>query len=232
MPSLCYGRMARLGAAGILVCLGGLAAAAEGDPRQGVRAYTRECVPCHSLEPGRHMTGPSLSGIVGRKAGTAEGFDRYSAALRGSAIVWDEASLSAWLANTQAVVPGNLMTAAVADAKMRADIVAYLAATQSLQGERNTDIPKPYEKVVDLKSVGAASHIASIQYCRDTYRITLENGATTLFWENNLRFKTDSSKFGPPTGKPALVLSGQYGDRALAVFAAPDELMATIKSGC
>lgn len=45
-------------------------AASEDD---GARAF-RPCAACHSLEPGRHLTGPSLAGLFGRKAGTIEGF--------------------------------------------------------------------------------------------------------------------------------------------------------------
>ena len=48
------------------------AAMAEGDPELGAQAY-RACVACHSLEPGLHLTGPSLAGLraTGRRAGRA-----------------------------------------------------------------------------------------------------------------------------------------------------------------
>ncbi len=53
---------------------------AAGDPMRGAQA-ARACIACHSFTPGRHMTGPSLAGVWGRKAGAAEGFERYSDAL-------------------------------------------------------------------------------------------------------------------------------------------------------
>ena len=54
------------------------------DIANGERLF-RACSGCHSLEPGRHLTGPSLAGAFGRRAGTAEGFRRYSDALRSAA---------------------------------------------------------------------------------------------------------------------------------------------------
>ena len=57
------------------------AAAAEGDVVRGAQVY-RACVACHALEPGLHLTGPSLGGVWNRPAGRAEGFTRYSDALR------------------------------------------------------------------------------------------------------------------------------------------------------
>src|SRR5687768_6260798 len=81
---------------------------AEGDARKGAEYY-RACVSCHSLVPGVHLTGPSLAGAWGRKAGTAEGYIRYSEKLKNSGIVWDENTLGAWLADPNGLVPGTYM---------------------------------------------------------------------------------------------------------------------------
>jgi cytochrome c len=82
------------------------------------------CGACHSERAG--ALGPSLHGLVGRKAGTAAGF-RYSPAMKGSPIVWDKAKLDAYLTNPQKSIPGNTMAfPGVADAKDRAAIVAHL----------------------------------------------------------------------------------------------------------
>jgi len=53
-----------------------------------------------------------------------------------------------------------------------------------------------------------------------------------VFWEFNLRFKTDGSERGPLRGKPVLVSAGMVGDRAQAVFSAPDEISAFIERNC
>src|SRR2546425_13308128 len=67
----------------------GNGAAAAGDPKRGSRVF-QACIACHSVKPGEHMTGPSLAGIWNRKAGTAEGFLRYSDALKRVDIVLNE----------------------------------------------------------------------------------------------------------------------------------------------
>ncbi|HXH84105.1 MAG TPA: cytochrome c class I, partial [Candidatus Tectomicrobia bacterium] len=70
----------------------------------------RQCAACHSAEPGVHLSGPSLARVWGRRAGTVEGFTRYSEPLARSGVVWDVPTLDRWLQSPQAVVPGNLMT--------------------------------------------------------------------------------------------------------------------------
>ena len=217
----------------VALLLAGLPLArAEGEADRGARKFSNLCTPCHSLKAGRQMTGPSLAGIVGKKAGSVEGFARYSKALPQSPVEWNEQTLDAWLANPQALVPGNLMTFAVDDAPVRADIVAYLAATQKAGGGNRDDLPKAFESILDLKSAGAATTVAAIAYCGDTYTLKMGNGATIQFWERNLRLKTDSSPEGPTPGKPVLVPSGQQGDRSYLVFARPQEINDLIKPGC
>src|SRR5687767_3291657 len=71
-------------------------AASAGDAGRGARAFGA-CAACHSLEPERSLTGPSLSGVWGRKAGSLDGFARYSRALKESGLVWNEQTLDRWL---------------------------------------------------------------------------------------------------------------------------------------
>lgn len=83
------------------------AAAAEDD---GEAAYNNACRTCHSAKPGDNRLGPHLNGIVvvGRKAGSAEGF-AYSQAMKNAGVTWDETSLDKFIANPEAVVQGNNM---------------------------------------------------------------------------------------------------------------------------
>jgi cytochrome c len=203
-------------------------ALAAGDPERGARAMT-PCLRCHALEEGRHMTGPSLHEIFGRNSATVAGFDRYSDALKGAGLVWNENNLDRYLANPAALVPGNRMTAATPDAQVRADIVAYLAARKD---GALAEIPEPSPRQLDLRSLGPASRVTALSLCRDTWRVTLENGATLPFWERNLEFKTDSSVYGPEPGQPTLAPRGREGDRAMVIFADPAEIGAMLQRRC
>lgn len=201
---------------------------AEGDAARGATAF-RSCLPCHSLESGRHGTGPSLAGIFGAPAGKVAGFDRYSQPLAGATFEWSAERLDAWLANPSEVVPGNRMTYLVADAKVRADLVAYVAA---LKEGRTEGLAIPRETVLNLKSLGRASRVAGIRLCRDTFHVTLENGVTLPYWERNLRLRVDTSEDGPAPGVPALLPGGMHGDRGSIIFHAPAEISSFIKSEC
>ena len=83
------------------------AARADGDAARGAKRF-EECAACHSVEPGVNGVGPSLAGVVGRKAGTVAGY-HYSEANEKSGITWDEAELKKYLKDPKGVVPGTKM---------------------------------------------------------------------------------------------------------------------------
>lgn len=96
-----------------------------GDAEKGKKVYNK-CKACHSLEPGKNKIGPSLAGIVGRTAGTVEGY-KYSKAMADSGIVWDDANLDAYLTKPKDFMPGNKMTfAGIKKEDQRQDVIAYL----------------------------------------------------------------------------------------------------------
>jgi cytochrome c len=211
-------------------------AEAAGDPEAGARVF-RTCAACHTLEPGAHRTGPSLAGVFGREAGTAEGFHRYSDALRSADLVWREDTLNRFLADPQAFLPGNRMTfPGIADAQGRDDVIAYLqtataAGGQTEAAEQGGMMATP--QLLDLRrEVGPNNRITSIRYCGDTYTVGVESGESHPFWEFNLRFKTDSSDKGPEVGHPVLIPASMMGDRAFVIFAAPEEISGFIESKC
>ncbi|MFD2141211.1 c-type cytochrome [Ancylobacter oerskovii] len=95
------------------------------DAAVGERLYRQRCSSCHSIEAGQNRIGPSLAGIVGRKAGSVEGA-RYSQKMRELDVTWDAAQLETFIANPRAMVPGTTMTVSIANAADRANIAAYL----------------------------------------------------------------------------------------------------------
>ena len=90
-------------------------------------AALAQCRTCHSFEEGgAHRIGPNLWDVYGNPAASKPGF-RYSAALQGSGLVWDEGSLNAYLENPDKTVPGGTMSfAGVRDEARRKEIVDFM----------------------------------------------------------------------------------------------------------
>lgn len=99
---------------------------ASGDAKAG-QAAARKCAACHTFDQGgANRVGPNLHDIVGTKMAGKEGF-KYSDGLRAKAGTWSYEALDQFLTKPAAFVPGTKMAfAGVADAKERADIIAYL----------------------------------------------------------------------------------------------------------
>jgi cytochrome c len=100
-------------------------ARADGDAARGEVKF-QDCAACHKLEAGANNLGPSLHGIFERKAGELADF-RYSPAIKRCGIAWTPETLEKFIADPQAMVPGNRMPyAGMASAADRADLIAYL----------------------------------------------------------------------------------------------------------
>ena len=99
---------------------------AGGDAAEGKDVFESECSACHAVEAGRIKLGPSVAGVVDRKAGCAAGF-AYSDALKHSGIIWNNQELDAWITNPQKKLPGVRMTyPGQPDAAERESLIAYL----------------------------------------------------------------------------------------------------------
>ena len=131
---------------------------AGGDAAAG-RLVFRKCQACHSMEPGKTLLGPSLAGIVGRKAGADANYN-YSPAMKQANIVWDAKSLDAYLADPQKVVPGNKMPfPGLKTEQDRADVIAFFAARRrrsSSSGGAATRLHRPARRPLRQPS-GAAT---------------------------------------------------------------------------
>ncbi|MEW6397166.1 MAG: c-type cytochrome [Pseudomonadota bacterium] len=219
---------------------------AEGDASRGQQGF-RACAPCHSLEVDRNMTGPSLAGLWGRKAGSLPSFERYSHALKSSGIIWEDRSLDGWLADPQRMVPDNVMPFdGIKDAQVRADLMAFLkeatkagaSVKMAEQRGRTGGMGGMMGGMMgggrdaNLRKLEPGQQVNAITYCHDTYRVATADGKTRAFWERNLRFKTDSSEEGPDKGAPAIMPAGMMGDRASVIFADPEEIARFIAKHC
>lgn len=85
------------------------------------------CKACHKTVAGGKGVGPSLFGVVGRKAGTLEGFN-YSPAMKAAGWAWTPEELSKYIADPKGTVPGNKMPfAGLKDPTKVKEVVDYLA---------------------------------------------------------------------------------------------------------
>ncbi len=109
-----------------LAFLGVAPALADGDAAAGKAAFN-QCKACHQVGPeAKNGVGPTLNGIVGRKAGEAAGYN-YSDANKASGITWDEANLKEYLTDPKAKVPGTKMIfPGIKREKQLEDLIAYL----------------------------------------------------------------------------------------------------------
>lgn len=95
-------------------------------PADGATLFKQQCATCHTTtlaEPVRQ--GPPLVKIVGRRAGSVEGF-HYSPGFAKADFTWDDAKLDGWLTNPQEQIPGAVMAYRQAKPEVRAAIINYL----------------------------------------------------------------------------------------------------------
>src|SRR6266404_545382 len=113
---------------------------------QGEKLFEAQCATCHTVKAGVNGFGPSLSGVVGRRAGQAPGYT-YSAAMANSGLTWDESTLDAFLTSSTQKVPGTSMPVALPDARIRSAIIAYLksvaATTAVAPAAAPAEVAKP-----------------------------------------------------------------------------------------
>lgn len=121
--------------AGMMALIAPTMAFADGDADKGKKRF-KKCGACHQVGPGaKNALGPHLNGVVGRAAGSVEGYE-YSPALKDSGLTWDEANLIKWISKVEVdgkktpgnkvMVPGNKMIFAGLKEAQAKDVVAYL----------------------------------------------------------------------------------------------------------
>lgn len=113
-----------------------VAQAQDGDAEAGRRVFN-QCRACHTSDQGgRNGVGPNLFGIVGRRAGSVEGF-RYSAnmqELAGTGHVWTAENLRAYVRDPKSVLPrGSMAFNGVRNDTQLNDLMAYLQTLRAAQ---------------------------------------------------------------------------------------------------
>lgn len=97
-----------------------------GDIEAGAKVF-KKCKACHVVDAEKNKTGPHLVNLFGRKAGSLESYTKYSKAMVAADIVWDEATLDAYLTKPKAYIKGTKMAfAGLRKEKDRVNVIAYL----------------------------------------------------------------------------------------------------------
>jgi cytochrome c len=93
----------------------------------GSDVFDTYCSDCHSVSAkGSNRKGPILYRVMGRRAGTVPGFD-YSAGMRSSGIVWNPATLNAYLANPRGLIKDGKMSKGLPKPADRANVIEFLS---------------------------------------------------------------------------------------------------------
>ena len=94
------------------------------DPVKGKKVFGK-CVACHSLQKGKNKMGPPLNNLLGRKAGSVEGY-RYSKAMKNSGVVWDEESLDKFLTKPRKFIKRTKMSfRGIKKKSLRDDLISF-----------------------------------------------------------------------------------------------------------
>jgi cytochrome c len=129
MMRVCSATLAMLAFASVSPMLGASALAQDrlnGDPSRGAMEFERVCSACHTIQDGgRRRVGPNVYGVIGSRIASKSGYP-YSEAFKASDIVWDEATLAAFLEAPGRVVPGTKMDWTVRNPQTIADFIAYM----------------------------------------------------------------------------------------------------------
>jgi len=99
--------------------------------RKGKKVAVKQCVACHDItEAAQNKVGPPLWGIYGKPAGTVEGYQYSQVHLdkaKADSIIWDDATLDIYIADPQALIPGNKMVyPGVKKETQRKNLIEYM----------------------------------------------------------------------------------------------------------
>ena len=110
---------------GILILILIFSIANAADPVKGKKVF-KKCVACHSLQEGKNKMGPPLNNLLGRKAGSVEGY-KYSKAMKNSDVVWDEESLDKFITKPRKFIPKTKMSfRGIKKKSLRDDLISFL----------------------------------------------------------------------------------------------------------
>ena len=120
-----------------------LTCAAQAQDAEAGKKVFNKCRACHQVGPtAKNGVGPELNGLIGRKAGSVEGYN-YSDANKKSGLTWDEATFAEYIKDPKAKVPGTKMIfPGIKDEQKIKDLTAYLKQFDA-SGNKSAALPAP-----------------------------------------------------------------------------------------
>lgn len=117
---------------------------ADGDPQKGQTVFKKKCFACHKVGEGaKPGIGPVLNDLFGRQAGTAEGFAKFTDAMKAAGadgLVWDDDRLRDYLPAPRDYVTGTTMFfAGLAKPEDIENLIAYLKQFSTEPEPADTD---------------------------------------------------------------------------------------------
>lgn len=104
--------------------------AAAGDAEAGKKVFIK-CQACHAVEEGVSKIGPSLHGVIGRKAGTLTSYPGYSDQMKASGVVWNENTIAEFVKNPRTFIKSTRMIfVGLKNDREIANLIAYLKTAQ------------------------------------------------------------------------------------------------------
>ena len=114
---------------GMIIIILTVSIANTADPVKGKKVF-KKCVACHSLEEGKNKMGPPLNNLLGRKAGSVDGY-KYSKAMKNSGVVWDEKSLDKFLTKPRKFIKRTKMSFwGIKKKSLRDDLISFFKQLQ------------------------------------------------------------------------------------------------------
>ena len=111
----------------VVAAMSSVSAMASAQDLDNGKSVFNKCRACHQIGEGaKNLVGPILNGLIGRKAGTIDGFN-YSEANKTSGITWDEATFREYIKSPKTKIPNTKMVfVGLSDDKDAEDLLAFL----------------------------------------------------------------------------------------------------------
>ena len=207
---------------------------ASASPERGEKVF-RVCSACHAVDAGApHGIGPNLWAVIGRAVASAEGFDRYTPAMKSFGGTWSPERLDRYLRQPMTAVEGTAMVfPGLPSAADRADVIAWLnthspepidftsshagAAGAADAGGAVATAPQPGQPPAAGVLVGAEGAEETYAYCTACHseRIVAQQGLTRLDWEELLEQMIEENGMNPieepDLGRVLDYLAANYG---------------------